>query len=78
MLQVDLGTIEPSIAGPTRPQDRVELSQAAASFATALPTLLKPDAKVRRCRLCERDFFSDGCGNWTCFSCKKTKLYRYA
>jgi aconitate hydratase len=46
VLHVDLGAIEPSIAGPKRPQDRVELSQAAASFATALPTLLKPDAKV--------------------------------
>jgi aconitate hydratase len=46
VLHVDLGAIEPSIAGPKRPQDRVELSQAAASFAMALPTLLKPDAKV--------------------------------
>ena len=46
VLHVDLGAIEPSIAGPKRPQDRVELSRAAASFATALPSLLKPDAKV--------------------------------
>jgi aconitate hydratase len=46
VLHIDLATIEPSIAGPKRPQDRVELSQAAASFAKALPTLLKPDAKV--------------------------------
>jgi aconitate hydratase len=46
VLHIDLGAIEPSIAGPKRPQDRVELSQAAASFATALPSLLKPDAKV--------------------------------
>jgi aconitate hydratase len=45
VLHMDLGAIEPSIAGPKRPQDRVELSQAAASFATALPSLLKPDAK---------------------------------
>jgi aconitate hydratase len=46
VLHIDLGTIEPSIAGPKRPQDRVELSRAAASFATALPSLLQPDAKV--------------------------------
>ncbi|PSH03331.1 MAG: aconitate hydratase AcnA [Acidobacteria bacterium] len=46
VLHIDLGAIEPSIAGPKRPQDRVELSQAAASFAEALPALMKPDAKV--------------------------------
>jgi aconitate hydratase len=46
VLHVDLGAIEPSIAGPKRPQDRVELSQAAASFDASLPSLLKPDAKV--------------------------------
>jgi aconitate hydratase len=46
VLHIDLASIEPSIAGPKRPQDRVELSAAAASFATALPSLLKPDAKV--------------------------------
>ncbi len=46
VLHIDLASIEPSIAGPKRPQDRVELSQAAASFGTALPSLLKPDAKV--------------------------------
>ena len=46
VLDIDLGAIEPSIAGPKRPQDRVELGQAAASFAAALPGLMKPDAKV--------------------------------
>jgi aconitate hydratase len=45
VMHIDLGAIEPSIAGPKRPQDRVELSQAAASFGTALPSLLKPGAK---------------------------------
>ncbi len=47
VLHIDLATIVPSIAGPKRPQDRVVLGEAAASFATALPTLLKPDAKVK-------------------------------
>ena len=32
-LELDLGSVEPSLAGPKRPQDRVPLSQAAASFA---------------------------------------------
>jgi aconitate hydratase len=46
VLHIDLGAIEPSIAGPKRPQDRVALGNAADSFASALPSLLKPDAKV--------------------------------
>ena len=36
-LELDLGTVEPSIAGPKRPQDRVSLSDAAANFASVLP-----------------------------------------
>jgi aconitate hydratase len=47
VLHVDLAAIEPSIAGPKRPQDRVELSQAAASFDQSLPSLLKQDAKTK-------------------------------
>jgi aconitate hydratase len=39
-LELDLGTVEPSLAGPSRPQDRVRLSQAKKSFADALPALL--------------------------------------
>jgi aconitate hydratase len=35
-LALDLGDVEPSIAGPKRPQDRVPLARAAASFAEAL------------------------------------------
>ncbi len=35
-LTLDLGSVEPSLAGPRRPQDRVRLSQAAAAFKTAL------------------------------------------
>jgi aconitate hydratase len=40
-LEVDLASIEPSIAGPSRPQDRVALTDAKASFARALPELSK-------------------------------------
>jgi aconitate hydratase len=45
-LSLDLGTVEPSIAGPKRPQDRVLLSRASESFAQALPSLIKPKAKA--------------------------------
>ena len=38
-LELDLGTVEPSLAGPRRPQDRVALSGAAKSFAAELPKL---------------------------------------
>ncbi len=44
-LELDLATVEPSVAGPKRPQDRVLLKDAAASFAQQLPTLLAPSAK---------------------------------
>jgi aconitate hydratase len=44
-LSLDLNDVEPSVAGPKRPQDRVLLKDAAASFAQQLPTLLAPTAK---------------------------------
>src|SRR5262249_33883812 len=42
LLELDLATVEPSIAGPKRPQDRVPLSRGRTSFETALPTLVHP------------------------------------
>jgi len=36
-LELDLGTVKPSIAGPKRPQDRIELTNAAEQFTAALP-----------------------------------------
>jgi aconitate hydratase len=41
-LELDLATVEPSISGPRRPQDRVALAQAKHSFHAALPSLLPP------------------------------------
>lgn len=35
-LELDLGTVQPSLAGPKRPQDRVALKSAATGFATEL------------------------------------------
>ncbi len=46
VLELDLASVEPSIAGPKRPQDRVALSTAAKSFEEALPSLLKPGQHV--------------------------------
>jgi hypothetical protein len=43
-LELDLATVEPSVAGPKRPQDRVLLKDAAASFQQQLPGLLSPTA----------------------------------
>ncbi|MGA8621708.1 MAG: aconitate hydratase AcnA [Candidatus Sulfotelmatobacter sp.] len=48
LLSLDLATVEPSLAGPKRPQDRVILSQAADSFHKALPSLLKPKAAAAK------------------------------
>jgi aconitate hydratase len=41
LLSLDLDTVEPSLAGPKRPQDRVALSSAKESFENALPSLIK-------------------------------------
>ena len=46
LLVLDLESVEPSLAGPKRPQDRVVLSQAGESFRTSLPSLIKPKAKT--------------------------------
>ena len=46
-LALDLATVEPSLAGPRRPQDRVVLSQAGASFQNALPSLMKVKAGAK-------------------------------
>ena len=40
-LELDLGTVVPSLAGPRRPQDRVALSSAKSSFASAVGDLQK-------------------------------------
>jgi aconitate hydratase len=42
-LEIDLGTVVPSIAGPKRPQDRVELSSAKAQFETDLQSYATQD-----------------------------------
>jgi aconitate hydratase len=39
IVDLDLGTVEPSIAGPGRPQDRMPLSKAPTAFLSELPRL---------------------------------------
>jgi aconitate hydratase len=45
-LVLDLSSVEPSIAGPRRPQDRISLSKAKKAFAEALPSLLPSNAQA--------------------------------
>ncbi len=42
-LELDMGTVEPSIAGPKRPQDKIELSKSAAEYKKHLETTLNPN-----------------------------------
>ncbi len=43
-LELDLSTIVPSIAGPKRPQDRIELAHAKTAFRDALPSYTHTDS----------------------------------
>jgi len=47
-LELDLGLVVPSLAGPARPQDRVPLANAAAEFADALANRYYKDAPQSR------------------------------
>jgi len=46
-LELDLGKVEPTLAGPKRPQDRVPLRQAKASFAKAVEGTPEKHVEVR-------------------------------
>ncbi|MDQ3070485.1 MAG: aconitate hydratase AcnA [Acidobacteriota bacterium] len=45
--ELDLSTIEPSLAGPKRPQDRVPLAKSKEMFATALTAMLAEPRKAK-------------------------------
>src|SRR6201996_3745463 len=53
-LELDLATVEPSVAGPKRPQDRVLLKETGASFMQQLPTLLGPNGNQSAARQVSR------------------------
>jgi aconitate hydratase len=46
-LELDLSLVEPSLAGPKRPQDRVSLRTANMAFRTALPSMQGPPKAVK-------------------------------
>jgi aconitate hydratase len=56
MLELDMGTVEPSLAGPRRPQDRVPLGQVDESFAADLSTLYKKAAGAPRAPVAGSDY----------------------
>ena len=45
-IELDLSTVEPSLAGPRRPQDRVSLKQAKSGFAAVLPSMMTSSPKT--------------------------------
>jgi aconitate hydratase len=45
VVELDLGTVEPSLAGPKRPQDRIPLDRAKDGFRSSLAELLGEDAE---------------------------------
>ena len=46
-LQLDLSSVVPCIAGPSRPQDRVPLDEGKAAFRAALPSSIPPSGRAR-------------------------------
>ena len=60
-LELDLSTVEPSLAGPSRPQDRISLSSAAGAFDQALSRIFGQKGGVRQVPVGEADHkLSDG------------------
>jgi aconitate hydratase len=47
VLELDLARVQPSVAGPRRPQDRVPLGEVKKSFAAVLPSLIKAKTAVK-------------------------------
>ena len=55
-LELDLSTVVPSIAGPKRPQDRIELKNASMAFASELSENFKPKDESARHAVKGKDF----------------------
>ena len=64
LLTLDLDTVEPSLAGPKRPQDRVLLSQAGESFNKALPSLIKPKSGAKAAAASATAGATNNSGRW--------------
>jgi aconitate hydratase A / 2-methylisocitrate dehydratase len=55
-LELDLGTIEPSLAGPRRPQDLVPLKDLKRNFAVSLPGLMSAGTPAERRAVAESNY----------------------
>ncbi|GAA1227959.1 aconitate hydratase [Prauserella halophila] len=53
-LELDLSTVVPSIAGPKRPQDRIELTEAKSSFRTSLHDYVSGDQATPHTQIDEK------------------------
>ena len=47
VVELDLSTVQPSLAGPRRPQDRVPLAEVAANFRTTFKELIAPRMPIQ-------------------------------
>ncbi|HXE58359.1 MAG TPA: aconitate hydratase AcnA [Gemmatimonadales bacterium] len=56
VVELDLGSIEPSVAGPRRPQDRVPLRELKRNFYLNLPDLLSATAPAARRELARAEY----------------------
>jgi aconitate hydratase len=56
VLELDLSTVEPSLAGPKRPQDRVPLTGVKAGFAAALPDIVKGASLGQKAKVAGADY----------------------
>jgi len=56
LLELDLGDVEPSMAGPKRPQDRVPLKDAASAFASAMDKDFAKPAEAARAKVQGEDY----------------------
>ncbi len=62
-IELDLGTVEPSLAGPKRPEGRVALSGVAAGFATALDAEYKKPGELQKRAAVDGKSFDIGHGD---------------
>ena len=56
LLELDLSTVEPSLAGPKRPQDRVPLTQVKSGFASGLSDIVKGADLKQRVKVAGADY----------------------
>ena len=56
VMELDIGTVEPSLAGPKRPQDRVALAGAAKAFESLLPEMAKGAPANRAVKIAKADY----------------------